>query len=235
MSKHRPPYPIEYYQALRKEANFGCAKCGVPIVTIHHIEGYEGEHHLRELIMLCKEHHSQADQGLITKEELYVLKTNPFNEASVKHKLQVSPAKDIVVHIGGNTFVETPVPLQLHGEPIISVRREGSEVLFSLTLYGKDGDTRVKMVDNVWEADASLVDVRYSEDTGNADVWLSIKLEDSEPYIEVRVIDGELHLKGRFYLRGNLLDVRDDGSFVLNQQMYFRGITAIKCGVGIAI
>jgi hypothetical protein len=236
MTRQRPAWPVEHYRVLRSEENFGCGKCGTPIMTIHHIEGYE-EGKLaptNELIMLCKEHHNQADEGQISKEELYSLKAHPFNEGIVRHRFQVSSSKELTMHIGGSVFIETPVALQLMGEPIISVRREGDAVLYSAKLYGKDGALRMQMTDNVWEADTNLADVWYREGE-DFEAWLKIKLEDSEPYSEVKVADGELYIGGRFFLRGNLLDVSEDGSFMLNRSMFVKGMNAYKCGVGINI
>jgi hypothetical protein len=234
--KQRAEYPPGYYPLLRYECNFGCAKCGVPIVTIHHIEGYEEGNvaPLKELIYLCKDHHDKANSGVITKEELYSLKKNPFNRGLVRHGFRVVASKPMMVNIGGSRFTETQIPLQLAGNPVISVRREGDEILFSVRLHDNMGDLKMEMIDNVWEADTALADVRYSEAEG-AQAFLAIKLLDSEACSEVKIIDDELYIKGKFYLRGNLLVVRDNGVFSLNRRASFSRVTMMDATVGISI
>ena len=77
MGRQRPVWPDNYYSLLRNEAKFGCAKCGVPQpIFIHHIEGYrEGFLEIPEkLIMLCDDHHHDADNDIILKSDLYELK-----------------------------------------------------------------------------------------------------------------------------------------------------------------
>jgi hypothetical protein len=236
LAKQRPEYPPGYYPVLRYECNFGCAKCGVPIVTIHYIEGYEEGKvaPLKELIYLCKDHHDKANSGVITKQELYFLKRNPFNRDSVRHGFRVVRSKPMIVNIGGSRFTETPIPLELAGEPVISVRREGDVILFSVRLHDNTGDLRMEMIDNVWEADTASADVRYSEAEG-VQAFLAIKLLDSEPYSEVKIIDDELYIKGNFYLRGNLLGVRDNGVFSRDKRATFSRVTMMDATVGISI
>jgi hypothetical protein len=139
-----------------------------------------------------------------------------------------------MVNIGGSRFTETQIPLQLAGDPVISVRREGDEILFSARLYDSAGDLKMEMIDNVWEADAALADVRYSETEG-VQAFLAIRLLHSEACSEVEIIDDELYIKGKFYLRGNLLVVRDNGVFSLNKRSSFSRVTMMDATVGISI
>lgn len=236
MIKQRAEYPPGYYPILRYESNFGCAKCGVPIVTIHHIERYEGGNvaPLKELIYLCKDHHDEANSGVITKEELYDLKKNPFNRGLVRHGFRIVSSKPMMVNIGGSRFTEAQIPLELAGDPVVSVRREGDEVLFSVRLYDSTGELGMEMIDNVWEAETASANVRYSEAEG-AQALLATKLLDSEACSEVKIIDDELYIKGKFYFRGNLLVVRDNGVFSLNRRASFSRVTMMDATVGISI
>jgi hypothetical protein len=106
MGKQRSPHPDEYYNILRKEANFGCAKCGTPLVTFHHIEGYREDDPspIEQLIALCNRHHKLSDLALkqpelkqgITKQELYELKKKPFNNNQVHHRFRVKANRSIM-------------------------------------------------------------------------------------------------------------------------------------------
>lgn len=56
-----------------------------------------------------------------------------------------------------------------------------------------------------------------------ARAWLAIRMTDSEPYLDLKIINGEVYIKGRFYKRGILYDIRDDGTFVLGQRVFMSG------------
>lgn len=90
------------------------------------------------------------------------------------------------------------------------------------------------MTDNVWSAHASARDVRYSENTGGAAVWISIEMKDSEAYTEIKLMHDELHLLGRFYRRGHVLDFRKD-SIEDNRRNKFSITTISHAGVAFAI
>jgi len=235
MGKQRPPYPPEWYPILRREANFGCVKCGKPIVTIHHIEGYEGKHELKSVLMLCKKHHDLAIQCKITKSELYTLKKKPYNFNKVHHAFQIPAKQKMVVNIGGNKIIETPVALQLMKEPIISIRRELDQFLVSATFFDKYDNLRLKLMENVWDADTQLVDLRYSENEAGTKAWLSIKMEDSEPYLDFKIVNDEIYIFGKFYRRGTLFDVKQDGTFVLNKIVFMAENIIKRRKIGIKI
>ena len=42
-------------------------------------------------------------------------------------------------------------------------------------------------------------------------------------------------IDGKFYRRGYLFDVRQDGTFVLNKKVFMSGCVMEKCKVGISI
>jgi hypothetical protein len=235
LGKQRPPYPDWQYVALRKEANFGCAKCGVPIATIHHIEGFRGEHKLEEEILLCREHHKMSGEGTISKPELYNLKSKPFNSDTVHHAFQVPQTQKLVVNLGGNRIIDTPIALQIFQESIISTRREENQLLLSAVFYDEHDTARLTVVDNIWDADTDLFDLRYSENQAGADAWLAIKMQDSDPYLDLKIVKGEVCIKGKFYRKGMLFDVRDDGTFLLGKQVFMSGNTIERCGVGISV
>jgi hypothetical protein len=220
---------------LRKEANFGCAKCGIPIVTIHHIEGYEeGVFRPEELVELCDAHHKMADKCALSKQELYALKSKPFNSDRVHHAFQIPATKVLIVHLGGNQFIQTPIPLQIHQEPVISLRIENGQLLLSVTFYDADDLLRLKMVDNVWDADIDVFDLRYSERAG-AEVHLAVKMQESEPYLDLMIVNGEVFLKGKFYRKGMLFEIDDSGTFQAGKSLFMRGCTARGMSVGINI
>jgi hypothetical protein len=230
MGQDRIPYPKEYYEKLRVEENFGCAVCGIPLCRIHHIEGYKGEHILSELILLCKEHHEQSDKRRehpelkegIEKEKLYDLKKNPFNRDKIHHNFAISSSNEMIVHLGGNILIENPICLEIFGESIIMTRREQDQLLISANFYDKSDSLMLKITDNIWEADTNVADLRYSEGEKNTDAWLAVKMIGSSSYLDVKIKDGELYIEGKFYRRGLLFDVREDGIFNLTDCLRFQ-------------
>lgn len=235
LGRQRPQYPLEYYTRLRAEARFGCAKCGVPIVNIHHIEGYDGTHEISSLIMLCKTHHELADKNHITKEELYALKKKPYNADMVHHKFNIAPNQDVVVNIGANVFINTFIPLQIFNEPMVAIKRDNGQILLSAKFYDKHDNLSLVIRDNVWEADTDMADLRYSENTAGTDAWIAIKMKEDEPYLDVKLAKGQLYINGRFYKNGTLVDVRADGTFILGQLRFLTHMTITNAMVGINI
>ncbi len=242
MGKPRPRWPDEYYPLLRKEANFGCAVCGKPIpLRIHHVEGWDGDPKNPEipekLIMLCDDiHHPEADNGKISKSALYELKKNPFNSKRVNHKFQVSNSQYSIISLGSNVFINTLIPLRIYGESIVSVKIENNIILFSAKFYDEHNNLKLEIIDNVWDADTDIADIRYSENTNGEDSHLSIKITNSEPYLDLIVKNGKIHIKGKFYAEGQIFDVNDKGVFVLNkQQLTMHGNVFEGCMTGIDI
>ena len=159
----------------------------------------------------------------------------PFNADKARSAFRVASTKPLVVRMGGNTIIECPVVLQIHGEPIVSVRRESDQILFSVKLFDKDDNMQFQMIDNLWEANTELFDLRYSENQGGAQVWISVKMKGSDPYTELRLIQDELHIKGKFYRRGHLIDSRDDGIFEADRILTLGRVTIEKFSVAIEI
>lgn len=176
-----------------------------------------------------------GDEGAISKQELYDLKRKPFNLDKVHHSFQIPQTQRIVVHIGGDRVIDTPITLEISQEPIISTRREEGQLLLSSVFYDKHDSPRLKVIDNVWDADTDLFDLRYSENKAGADAWLAIKMQDSEPYLDLKIVRGEVYIKGKFYRKGMLFDVRDDGTFQLDKMAFMSGNIIEKCGVGISV
>ena len=239
MTGQRPPYPTNYYTRLRKESNFGCAACGVPFpVAIHHIEGYEENivAPLEELILLCKRDHELADDDKIAKEILYGLKKKPFNVDRASHNFSIPQSKQMVAHIGNNTFIETPFPIVINKEVIVGIKREKGQILVSTKFYDKNDKLHLELIDNVWSATTDAFDVRYSERTKQADVWVAIKMNDQEPYLDIKIIGGELHIEGNFYRNGNLYTINKDGVFHIRRNLLtMTGCTLDRCTYGIVI
>jgi hypothetical protein len=233
-----PVCPPDISARLLEEANRGCAKCGIPLITIHRIEGYDQANPwpIEQLIMLCVKHHWMAysNNGL-PKEELYLLKAKPFNSEEVHDSFRLESGTDMVVRMGGMTMIECPIVLQITGEPMIVVRREADQILLSVKLYDQDDGLEFLMVDNIWEADIDLLDLRYEEHAKGVDVWISIRMRRSNRYAEVRLKNEELHILGSYYRQGHLFESEPDGEFRLDGTRVVERATVGPAAVGFDI
>src|SRR5437867_1684432 len=77
----RPPTPPAVALRLRKEAGFGCCKCGFPVVQYHHIIEYANDPHFRpeDMMALCARCHEEATKGVMTVAEQRRFKAHPHN------------------------------------------------------------------------------------------------------------------------------------------------------------
>ena len=66
---------------LRQEAAFGCCVCGNPFLTYHHIVPFAlaQKHDPANMMVLCPNHHSQADEGALTESEQRRWKATSYN------------------------------------------------------------------------------------------------------------------------------------------------------------
>jgi hypothetical protein len=201
--------------------------------VIHYIEGFNGEHRIDELVLLCQKHHRLADLGLaqpesnegIPRERLHELKRYPFNRDKVGHHFSVPTSKPMIVHMGGNIFVDVPDPICVIGERLIRLRREGGQLLVGATFYDSSDSLVLKIQDNVWEADTTIPDLRYSESGSSGDVRLAVKMNGLSSFLDFQIKSAEIHVKGTFFRHGRMFEVRDDGTFVLGRSLTMTGCT----------
>lgn len=77
--------PPAIARKLRQEANFGCARCGHPLIDNAHVIPYRetGEFLAEDMIALCPNCHRMADKAEYTESVLREYKTNPRNKTHV--------------------------------------------------------------------------------------------------------------------------------------------------------
>lgn len=74
----RPGIPIRLQRQVKIESGHKCAvnRCNSTTCEIHHIDGNRNNNSLDNLILLCRNHHKQAHEGIIDKESLIEYKKN---------------------------------------------------------------------------------------------------------------------------------------------------------------
>ncbi|HEV3166516.1 MAG TPA: HNH endonuclease signature motif containing protein [Isosphaeraceae bacterium] len=151
---NRPPIPPDIAHQLRREAGFGCCKCGRPIYVYHHIVEWKDEHHYRaeDMMILCPYCHEEATQGAMKETEQRQLKADPRNirKGYVEGLLKIN-AEDPCVELANVRFCKFNDLIIIDDEPIISlgISEEGG-LEISLSLYDRL-DRQVLRIDrNQW-------------------------------------------------------------------------------------
>lgn len=150
----KPPTKIK--KILRKEVGFGCPVpgCGRPYLEWHHFDPPWNEmnhHNPKGMIALCREHHIQADNGAFTKEQLHKFKKSGKNNWNrIKGDFNWLRNK-ILVHVSGNFYYNTPVPIEFKGRPLIWFHRSRDKyLLLNLDMLSASGKPRAYIRDNEW-------------------------------------------------------------------------------------
>jgi hypothetical protein len=112
------------------------------------------QHHRPEgLIGLCAEHHTEADAGAYTIEQLRRMKAEAArSRGDVKGRFDWLRQKLLVV-VGGNTYPLARTALRVNGSPAIwFTRDEEGHILVNIDISGlsKSGEDRLVMRENDW-------------------------------------------------------------------------------------
>lgn len=156
MTRREPPRPVK--RELRQEANFGCAKCGYPIVTYHHIVPWSDEEHHDpdRMIALCRRCHSEADDGVLKNSELYNLKAQPYLSDVAEHELRFSSTIPTMVFGGFQGILkenEQMVLWRVDGENRAIVHFDNGVIEFSGRFFDETGKLVAEFDRNSWWAD----------------------------------------------------------------------------------
>jgi len=197
--------PADVRRKLRKEANFGCAICGAPIIEYHHIIPYsEKEHHDPDhMIALCPNHHRPSDDEAISRDELYYRKENPKNTNEVDYSFYFDSNIPIIeignVEVGLGEQGRCSI-LKIADTDIISVNYDSNQLGFDVNFYDKSGNLIAEISNNEWWADVESVwDMKYKSN------WFKLWNNDKEVglKIEYDTESDRISMKGKFYFEGD--------------------------------
>jgi hypothetical protein len=205
----RPSIPAEIQRTLRREARFGCCKCGSPFFEYHHIRGYSVTGHIAaEMMLLCPTCHYLATAGALDEAAQRKLKAFPFNRLKGYAYGQLHTRRDVLlIDIGSNILAGPGYKLIVEETPLFSVRYgEQGELLVSLDAYDSSGTLTLSIVDNEWILGAESV-----KDFVAKPLWLRLSsphlpqpliIDGRDPFLVVR---GALQFAGRGWDIGNLM------------------------------
>jgi hypothetical protein len=149
--------PIAVRRQLRKEIGFGCPVpgCGNPYLYYHHFDPTwaEKQHHdPKGMIALCAEHHSKADAGTYTKEQLLHYKLyGQYQNKNIANRFDWMRNRILVV-LGNGIFVyETYTILKYKNMPIIWLNRDiNGYLLLNILMDTSDNESKLIIENNNW-------------------------------------------------------------------------------------
>lgn len=151
----RPKIPADIARQLRREAGFGCCKCGTPILQYHHIVTWSSDQHYRpqDMMVLCPLHHDQATKGAMPISEQRQLKASPFNIRNCHAKGLLEVKQDYcAADLGTITVVGEGCFLRILGQEILSLSLSDQNLELSLKLFSPAGELLVDIYKNEWVA-----------------------------------------------------------------------------------
>jgi HNH endonuclease len=151
----REPIPADVALQLRKEAGFGCCKCGFPFYEYHHIVEYATDPHNRpeDMMILCPNCHAQATSKALSEHEQRGFKKHPFNiikgYADGLFKIDQNA---LVVSFGTVQFIRDGFLFKVDQEQLIAIGlSEGGRLELTLRLYSKKDNLIALIEKNEWK------------------------------------------------------------------------------------
>jgi hypothetical protein len=161
---------------LRREVGFGCPipGCGSPYLRWHHFDppwGVREHHNPAGMIALCGEHHSKADAGAFTRDQLCKFKQLGREQgAAVKGRFDWM-RHNLLGVLGGTFRYGTTYVVKVGGRRIIWFERdEEGYVLLNMNLP-ESGGARLLMRNNYWMSFGHPIDLDCPPSGKRLHVW----------------------------------------------------------------
>ncbi len=188
--------PIDVQRKLRREAHFGCCRCGHPLLDNAHIIPYHLSHDFpaEDMLALCPTCHRIADDGDYSEGYLRKLKANPFNKSVIRERFLIEN-NDLVLNAGGNKYINCNKILTVDDYDILSMKKEDEGfVTLDLYLFNRFNHLIGIIDENKWTFDTSLMwDIEYKPK------YLRIRNPSNQITFEIRIEKGEVFLYGELF------------------------------------
>jgi hypothetical protein len=206
--QQRKAIPAQVARQLRREAGFGCCKCGIPILQYHHIVPWSVEEHYRpeDMMVLCPLHHDQATKGAMQIDEQRELKASPFNIQKGRVKGQLEVKQDYcAAALGTVTLVGEGCFLSIHSEEVLRLSLGEKNLEVSLKLFSESDELLIQIDKNEWIAGDPLPwDIKAD--------WqvLSLREKARKIAIELDARRVPLRIAGEFWYSGRRVSIGRD-------------------------
>jgi hypothetical protein len=201
--------PSGVKRQLRREAGFGCCKCGDPILQYHHIVEFWKERHFRaeDMMVLCPKHHDQATKGAMPEAEQRAYKANPHNiSLGLAHgKLEIKQDY-CAADFGGLTILNEGPFLMIGNAEVLGMNVGESNIELSIKLFGESDELLVEIEKNEWVSGDPLPwDIEAD--------WQRLTIRERKRKINLALDATKIpmRVRGEFWNKGHKISVTDSG------------------------
>jgi hypothetical protein len=207
------PAPIQ--KQLKKEAVFGCAICGCPLLNyIHIIPPLDKNAFLPEnMAAICPNCKSRFDRHEFSESYLRDVKKNPHNRMREKDAFSLESG-EMVINLGKMKYINTPRVLAVNDFDIITLKQENERkhILLDINFFDKLNNLVAIVSENSWvaekQASTSVWEITYKPK------HLVIRNNQNELLFEARIEYQEVFIRGVMYYSGSTVKVTDNGIWV---------------------
>jgi hypothetical protein len=226
--------PLLIQKQLRKEANFGCALCGCPVLEYVHILPYTetGGFLPENMIAVCPNHRIKFDRQELSQPQLLDAKKNPHNRIQPNDAFGID-SNELAVNVGKSRFINTPRILAVDDFDIITINRENNlYVLLDVNFFDAQNNLIAVLSENNWTADKSLVwniDYRHHQ--------LVIENHAQKISFEAKIEFKEIFIRGEIHYDGYAIKLKKEQVLFDDKEigLEFKGTTLKNYDIAISI
>lgn len=188
------PEPIK--RIVRKDAGFGCCKCGLPIIQYHHI--VRRSSNPDDIMLLCPTHHHEATVGAMLEKEQRNYREHPYNieRGYVEGQFKVNQETPVIT-VGNNQFIGYGNFLLVDDENLLSIEIDEGVLQLSMKLYDKR-DTLVADIErNEWISGNPL-----PWDLESSFQWLRIRRKLRDIQLEIDAREYPISIRANMWRKG---------------------------------
>lgn len=216
---NRPAVPADVQRALRKEAYFGCCRCGTAILDYHHIIEYSTEAHFRpkDMMALCPTCHRIVSRYPIEKQRS--IKENPFNKKKLKADGTIEIYSPLKLNLGSSEIQNIEEIFIIDNKKILSLKNgEHGLISISLDLYDKNNKILVSIIENNWSAYTNEI-----WDIVSNSNYIKINSKSNNILLKIKKNPGGINISGHLWYNGYSIDIK--GTRAIIQKAGFPKIT----------
>ena len=221
---HKTTIPLQIQKQLQKEASYGCAICGCPIVEYAQIiPNSDTQTFIPEnMVSLCPFHHLQYRNGdNLSESSLRDAKNNPYNKRHENDSFIIQ-SQDMPVSVGKCKFVNTSRVLVIDDFDIVSIKREnGKYLLLDINFLDKLNNLIAIVSDNTWTAEKSS-DWSISYKSGSLTIQNQTRKILFEAKIETDSNNKDSHITIKtdgMYYNGALIKITENEILIDNREV----------------
>jgi hypothetical protein len=201
------PGPVA--RQLRQEGGFGCCACGHPFFEYHHIVPFAERQDFvpADMMILCPNHHHQANIGAVDQQQQREWKRSAFNVARGYADGQLFVAsKSLAVELGSIQFFGAGVKLVVDGQPLLKLKLdEGGRLALSLDVYAEDDTLLISIVDNEWiSGDPLPWDLQFGYR------WLTLRQRERHIALSLDARQQPVRVLGELWRKGQQFVIRQE-------------------------